>query len=217
MAAGRRWVRGRSVSAVAVVVVGAGIAGIACARGLALAGVAVRVVERARVVGGRMASRHLHGRPVDLGAAYFTVSDPEFARVVEGWHAAGLARPWTDTLAVFANGTREAAPGPMRWAAPGGLRSLVAALATGLDVTLQHEVRCVGPGPRVDGEHVDAVVLAMPDPQAPASRPRPRRPGRPPVEPGDRRGRGLARAHVGAVPGRVRQRPSGARPRRRRR
>src|SRR6185312_9071740 len=136
--AGRRAVRGRSVSAVAVVVVGAGIAGIACARELAGAGVEVRVLERARVVGGRMASRRLHGRPVDMGAAYFTVSDPEFARVVEGWRAAGLARPWTDSLAVFENGTRGATPGPMRWAAPDGLRSLVVALAAGLDVTLQH-------------------------------------------------------------------------------
>src|SRR5690349_22800820 len=113
-----------------------------------------------------MASRRLHGRPVDLGAAYFTVSDPEFARVVEGWQAAGLARPWTDTLAVFENGTRGAAPGPMRWAAPGGLRSLVVALAAGLGVTLQREVRHVGRGPCVDGERADAVVLAMPDPQA---------------------------------------------------
>ena len=164
--AGRRAVRGRSVSAVAVVVVGAGIAGIACARELAGAGVEVRVLERARVVGGRMASRRLHGRPVDMGAAYFTVSDPEFARVVEGWRAAGLARPWTDSLAVFENGIRGAAPGPMRWAAPDGLRSLVVALAAGLDVTLQHEVRQVGPGPCVDGEPADAVVLAMPDPQA---------------------------------------------------
>lgn len=151
---------------VAVVVVGAGIAGVACARELAGAGVAVRVLERARVVGGRMASRRLHGRPVDLGAAYFTVADPEFALVVDGWQAAGLARPWTDTLAVLEGGTRSAVPGPVRWAAPGGLRSLVAALAGGLDVTLQHEVRHVGPGPRVDGEPVDAVVLAMPDPQA---------------------------------------------------
>ena len=151
---------------VAVVVVGAGIAGIACARELAAAGVAVRVLERARVVGGRMASRRLHGRPVDLGAAYFTVSDPEFAEVVLRWQAAGLARPWTDTLTVLEDGDRSKAPGPLRWAAPGGLRSLVTALADGLDVTLQHEVHHVGPGPHVDGEAVDAVVLAMPDPQA---------------------------------------------------
>lgn len=124
------------------------------------------MLERARVVGGRMASRRLHGRPVDLGAAYFTVSDPGFAQVVDAWQAAGLARPWTDTLAVLGDGERGSSQGPMRWAAPGGLRSLVAALADGLDVTLEHEVGRVGPGPVVDGERADAVVLAMPDPQA---------------------------------------------------
>lgn len=151
---------------VTVIVVGAGLAGIACARALADRGHAVRVLERGRTVGGRMASRTLHGRPVDLGAAYFTVSDPGFAAVVEGWRAAGLARPWTDTLAVLGSGARTEATGPMRWAASGGLRSLVAALADGLDVTVGHEVRAVGPGPVVDGERADAVVLAMPDPQA---------------------------------------------------
>lgn len=157
---------GGSVRPVAVIVVGAGIAGIACARELTAAGLAVRVLERARVVGGRMASRRLHGRPVDLGAAYFTVSDPGFAQVVEGWRAAGLARPWTDELAVHDGGWRARSAGPTRWSAAGGLRSLVTALADGLDVTLQHEVRRVGPGPVVDSELADAVVLAMPDPQA---------------------------------------------------
>jgi predicted NAD/FAD-dependent oxidoreductase len=46
------------------------------------------------------------------------------------------------------------------------LRSLVAALADGLPVELEHEVAHVGPGPTVDGKPADAVVLAMPDPQA---------------------------------------------------
>ncbi|WP_214406683.1 NAD(P)/FAD-dependent oxidoreductase [Pseudonocardia lacus] len=150
----------------AVVVVGAGIAGIACARVLHGAGVAVRVLDRARAVGGRMASKYLHGRPVDLGAAYFTVRDPEFAEVVGGWRTAGRARPWTDELAVLGGPGRRPAPGPMRWAAPAGLRSLVADLAEGLDVELDHPVAAVGPGPTVDGEPADAVVLAMPDPQA---------------------------------------------------
>lgn len=148
-------------------VVGAGMAGVACARELADAGVGVRVLERGRAVGGRMASRRLDGRPVDLGAAYFTVRDPGFAEVVSGWRHAGLARPWTSELAVLgADAPRARAPGPVRWAAPQGLHSLVAALADGLDVRLEHRVTRVGPGPRVDGERADAVVLAMPDPQA---------------------------------------------------
>jgi len=149
-----------------VVVIGAGLAGVACAVELVAAGVDVRVVERAHTVGGRMASKRIDGRPVDLGAAYFTVRDPEFAQVVDRWQAAGLARPWTSELAVLGDGERGRAPGPVRWAAAGGLRSLVAALAEGLPVELEREVKRVGPGPTVDGEPADAVVLAMPDPQA---------------------------------------------------
>ncbi|HEY3751073.1 MAG TPA: FAD-dependent oxidoreductase [Pseudonocardiaceae bacterium] len=149
-------------------VVGAGIAGVACARALLAGGVDVRVVDRAPAVGGRMASGLLGEplRPVDLGAAYFTVADEGFRVVVDGWRDRGLARPWTDTLGVFDADGRHTAPGPLRWAAPGGLSSLVADLADGLDVELAHPVTGVRPGPVVDGRGYDAVVLAMPDPQA---------------------------------------------------
>jgi renalase len=151
---------------VAVVVVGAGIAGTACAAELAAAGVPVRLVEQAGEVGGRMGGRAVAGRPVDLGAAYFTVRDPEFDGLVQRWRAAGLARPWASELAVLSGGTRDRAPGPQRWAAPGGLAGLVGELAAGLPVECDREVRRVGPGPVVDDEPADAVVLAMPDPQA---------------------------------------------------
>lgn len=152
-----------------VAVIGAGIAGVACARRLVDAGHDVRVLDRGRVPGGRMASRRLAGRVVDLGASYFTVDDDGFRAVVEDWQARGLARPWTDTFAALAaDGSREDKTGPVRWAAPGGLRSLVADLAAGLPVEQEHQVQAVGagPGPTVDGTAYDAVVLAMPDPQA---------------------------------------------------
>ena len=150
-----------------VAVVGAGIAGAACARALVAAGHDVRVLERAHVPGGRMASRQLDGRPVDLGASYLTVSDDAFRAVVDDWLARGLARPWTDTFhTATPAGLGEPKQGPLRYGAAGGLRSLVADLATGLDVRTGTEVRAVGPGPQVDGQPYDAVVLAMPDPQA---------------------------------------------------
>ena len=103
------------------VVVGAGLAGVACARTLRAAGAPVVLVDRGRRLGGRMASRRIDGRVVDLGASYLTVSDPEFAAVVDDWQQRGLARPWTDTFAVAGG---EPKTGPLRWAAPGGLRSL---------------------------------------------------------------------------------------------
>ncbi|MCW2537480.1 MAG: NAD/FAD-dependent oxidoreductase [Modestobacter sp.] len=153
-------------------VVGGGISGIACARALAEAGLAVRVLERGRRPGGRMAGRTLHGRAVDLGASYLTVPDGSpFAPVVADWVRRGLARPWTDTFAVAGpDGVTGTTTGPVRYGAAGGLRSLVVDLAEVLDVVLEHTVEAVrvdGDGrPTVDGDAVDAVVLAMPDPQA---------------------------------------------------
>lgn len=150
-----------------VAVVGAGISGVACARALAAGGHEVRVLDRGHAAGGRMTSRSLHGRPVDLGASYFTVGDEGFRAVVDDWAARGLARPWTDTFAtVGPQGRGEDKTGPVRWGAAGGLRSLVLDLAAGLDVEQEHDVQSVGPGPQVDGQAYDAVVLAMPDPQA---------------------------------------------------
>ena len=104
-------------------------------------------------------------RVVDTGASYFTVADPAFEAVVQDWQHRGLARPLTDTFMVAEEGELTRKPGPMRWAAPAGLRSLVEDLAAGLDVR-QEDVSSVQPGPRVDGRPADAVVLAMPDPQA---------------------------------------------------
>jgi renalase len=153
-----------------VIVVGAGIAGVACARELLRAGHAVSIREQAAAVGGRMASPRIDGRPIDLGAAYFTASDPAFVRQAQDWCDRGLARRWTDrfpTLPTTEQTPPE--PGPWRYAAPGGLGSLVADLAAASPapaLVLGSPVRLVEPGPAVDGEPADAVVLAMPDPQA---------------------------------------------------
>jgi renalase len=156
-----------------VTVVGAGMAGAACAVGLRAAGVPVRIIERGPEVGGRLASRQLHGRPVDLGAAYLTARDPGFLTVVQDWQARGLARPWTDTFTVLNPGRpASSTSGPLRWVAPGGFRSLVTDLIERpgstagkgnidgwevLQVRTGDEVRELPPG---------TVVLAMPDPQA---------------------------------------------------
>ncbi len=153
-----------------VVVVGAGIAGVACARELRAAGVAVRVIDRGRRIGGRMGSKRLADRTTDLGASYFTVEDAGFAEVVTDWERRGLAHPWTDAFTVLEAGepTRTTS-GPTRWGAPGGLRSLVEDLAAGLDVqegAVEVVDRDADGGLVVDGESAAAVVLAMPDEQA---------------------------------------------------
>jgi predicted NAD/FAD-dependent oxidoreductase len=163
-----------SDSTAPVVVVGAGIAGVSCARTLVDAGHDVRVLDRGHRIGGRMAVRTEDlpaGRhAVDVGASYFTVRDERFQAVVDDWRAAGLARVWTDTFRLLSpEGRVGTTTGLPRWAAAGGLRSLVEHLAGGLDVrgaTEVEEVEVNGGRLAVDGEPARAVVLAMPDPQA---------------------------------------------------
>ena len=99
-----------------VVVVGAGLSGVACARELRAAGIETRVLDRGRVPGGRMAARRLWDRRVDLGASYLTVEDAGFAAVVDDWAARGLAREWTDTFTALGDGADpESKTGPVRW------------------------------------------------------------------------------------------------------
>lgn len=150
-----------------VTVVGGGISGLACARAVQDAGRSVRVLDRGRRVGGRLSSRTIDGRPVDLGASYFVVGEAaDFGHVVADWEERELARPWTDTFQVIdAEGGRTPKPGPMRWAAPLGLRTLALDLAEGLDVESERTVEQVRPH-RIDGEEAGEVVLAMPAPQA---------------------------------------------------
>jgi renalase len=157
-----------------VVVVGAGIAGVSCARVLHDAGVPVRVLDRGRRLGGRMAVRteQVNGadHAVDVGAQYLTAHDPDFVALVEEWERDGLVRLWTDTFHLAGpEGLAGTSTGPVRWAGTDGLRALVEHLAVGLEVEHPVDVAevAVGPdGPRVDGEPAAFVVLAMPDPQA---------------------------------------------------
>lgn len=142
-----------------VAVVGAGISGAVCARVLREHGISAELIERGRAPGGRMASPELHGRRVDLGAAYFTAKEPDFVAAVERWSTSQLVRNWTDTLDVFSADGHHRTCGPVRHATPGGLRSLVRA-------ALIDEVRCEREVGSLDELDHDAIVLAMPDPQA---------------------------------------------------
>ncbi|MDV6231739.1 MULTISPECIES: NAD(P)/FAD-dependent oxidoreductase [Rhodococcus] len=141
-----------------VTIVGAGIAGAACARVLRDADVPFRIVDRGRAPGGRMSSPELHGRRVDLGAGYFTVRDQEFSTVVADWESAGLARQWANTFGILKPATAPCTTtGPVRWATPNGLRSLVRNMLDGFDIEHSTEL------PELPDGHV---VVAMPDPQA---------------------------------------------------
>ena len=165
-----------------VAVIGGGISGIACAGALASAGVPVRVFDRGHRIGGRLAAQTLRGtgtahdgRVVDVGAAYFTAREDHFVDVVDGLIERGIVRPWTDTFHVAdPRGIVGPKLGPMRYATPRGLRSVVEDLASLLPgdlVDIRHPVD-VPPIRReadriiVAGDDYAAVAICVPDPQA---------------------------------------------------
>jgi predicted NAD/FAD-dependent oxidoreductase len=117
------------------IVVGAGVAGLACARALADAGRAVTVLERARGVGGRCVRRRIEGQRVDFGVLFYHGRDAGFlagleavrATAVPGWPRVvqGAGRPCQPEAF---------APGERRLAFAEGVSAFPKHLAQGLDV-----------------------------------------------------------------------------------
>mgnify|MGYP003336186047 FL=1 len=66
-----------------VLIIGAGMAGLTAAVELKRAGRRVLVLDKARGVGGRLASRRIDGATFDHGAQFITARDPRFAAVLE--------------------------------------------------------------------------------------------------------------------------------------
>ncbi|MEC8209071.1 MAG: FAD-dependent oxidoreductase, partial [Verrucomicrobiota bacterium] len=77
-----------------VLIIGAGISGLLCASELRKAGKSVRILDKGRGLGGRMATRRMAGGRLDHGAQYFTVRDPRLQAYTDDWLAAGIIKEW---------------------------------------------------------------------------------------------------------------------------
>ena len=112
-----------------VVVIGAGMSGIACARALQAEGVTVRLIDKGRGVGGRMSTRRaaVAGKTItfDHGAQYLDQSEDAAATAALG---KGAVNAWH-----LGDGTSRIVGVP-------GMAALPRALANGLDVTLNTRV-----------------------------------------------------------------------------
>ena len=78
-----------------IAVVGAGMAGLTCASRLIAAGFSVRVFEKSRGIGGRIATRRTaDGLQFDHGAQYFTATTPAFQDFTSEARRAGNLEGW---------------------------------------------------------------------------------------------------------------------------
>ena len=125
-------------------IVGAGMAGLTAAAELAGHGIEIRVIEKGRGIGGRMATRSFDGAVFDHGAQFYTARSKEFQTQIANWRREGIAEPWfTGPPAVFAAQAESsparvppvvAADAQTRYLGTSGLTVLAKSLAEGVDV-----------------------------------------------------------------------------------
>ena len=152
-----------------IAVVGAGIAGLSAADALRGGGHEVVVFERARGPGGRASTRLVSGIDMpkgaagatlafDHGAQYFTVRDPRFQAVVDGWLRDRVAAKWDGRLVSFdSEGWEKVAAGTERYVGVSGMSALAASMATGLDVRYRQRIETLDPL----RHEFDRVILAV--------------------------------------------------------
>lgn len=148
-------------------IIGAGMAGLACADFLKAAGHSISLFDKGRGPGGRMSTRRLQTSlgevTIDHGAQYFTARDPAFRRLVDTWSDLAIAAPWPQASADA-------------WVGVPGMNAIIRQMAsahfmawghrvTGIarknnDWWLMGESDSIGP--------FDSVVLAIPAEQAAA-------------------------------------------------
>lgn len=127
-----------------IVIVGAGISGLACARRLQQAGHQVLVVEKSRGVGGRVATRRVGDLRVDHGLRYLEPSeDPEFQGFLQALIDRNLVQYWMDQDHRLIQGSVESFPAPPRYVAPEGMTTIAKFLASGLDIQFNRRVESI--------------------------------------------------------------------------
>jgi oxygen-dependent protoporphyrinogen oxidase len=113
-----------------VVVVGAGIAGLAAAHRLVLEGIGVTVVEGAPLVGGKLRISEVAGVPVDEGAEMFLRRVPEALDLVAALgRSQQLVSPVTTSAAVWARGSLRPIPTRTVMGVPSDPASLLGVLS----------------------------------------------------------------------------------------
>jgi len=146
-----------------IAIVGAGIAGMAAARCLGMAGFECTIFEKSRGLGGRMANRRVQHLQFDHGAQFFSARGPRFRELVAEWQKDKLADYWFDgafvgTPGMTAPARSMAAPHTI---VPG---TRVVSLALGIQGwTLETETGAVE---TPNNGLFAAVILAVPAPQA---------------------------------------------------
>lgn len=124
-----------------IAIIGAGIAGAACAAALAEQGEQVVVFEKGRRAGGRMSSKRTEHGYLDLGAQYFTARDPAFQAQCQQWLSSGIVTHWYGRLAqATADGLQVSPDETLRYIGMPSMQAPVTRLLGNVDVSLGRQI-----------------------------------------------------------------------------
>lgn len=154
-----------------IAVIGAGLAGLACARVLRRAGAYVEIFEQDRIIGGRMATTRVGIVPYDHGAQYLTARSAQFRAFIDELCNSGYAAPWKPNTTLGSGGGQIL---PWYVGTP-GMSSIVRPLAESVRIHTSRRVHTIERKDKAwhiwfEDESVvgpfAAVAVAVPAPQA---------------------------------------------------
>lgn len=156
-----------------IAVIGAGLAGLACAHELRRAGAFVDVFEATPAIGGRLATHRMAGARLDHGAQYLTARDQSFRDYLQRIQHTGYVKAWEPSIAGIGG---EAGQSLLTWyVGVPGMAAIVRPLCESVQVFTKRPVHTIQRGhggwtvcfqDESTSEQYAFVVIAVPAPQA---------------------------------------------------
>ncbi len=157
-------------------VVGAGLAGLTCARQLQQQGYKVILLDKSRGVGGRIATRRIDNTPVDRGLFFLELQGQHTQKLIEQLRQQNIIQLWHGR---FCQLNKEDNLQPIesvdRYIAPAGINAIAKYLARDLEIKKPCRAIAIEPTKNntwliiaEDGSQIrgKAIVMAIPAPQA---------------------------------------------------
>lgn len=163
-----------------VLVVGAGLAGLICAKQLQQAGLKVVILEKSRGVGGRVATRRLYDTCIDRGLPFLEIQGEQTQQLIEQLLECNILQLWTGNVyELHSQNDWQLSPSTNRYIVPDGINAIAKFLATDLEIWREYLVKKIisneegmwllesDPSSNYpNAVTAKAVVVAIPAPQA---------------------------------------------------
>jgi predicted NAD/FAD-dependent oxidoreductase len=159
-----------------IAIIGAGLAGLTCARQLQKKGYKTIILDKSRGVGGRVATRRINNIPVDHGLPFLEIQGKQTEKLIQKLCQNDILQPWTGKIYDF--NSQKYLPPADRYIALQGMTAIAKYLATDVEIQKQSRVTAIDPTPAQTWEltydcnqtgdclQAKALIIAIPAPQA---------------------------------------------------